>query len=75
MLTLYEFHMLNDQEKSKAVFLEGTYIDDRADDAHRIQFYRLYNFYVEVYYDAIKNEVTRYRSFNRLGQLAPYIAK
>ena len=73
MISLYEFNQFSDSDKSAAVFLHGTFVDDRMETPYRIQLYRLHNFYVEVYYDAAKNEVVRYRSFNRLGQLAPYI--
>ncbi|WP_428329680.1 hypothetical protein [Mucilaginibacter sp.] len=73
MLTLYEFNAMDDNGQAEAVFKEGIYVDDREDSGLKIQLYRLNSFYVEVFYDAIANRITRYRSFSALAQLAPYV--
>lgn len=73
MLTLYDFNGMDEKGKGEAVFSEGLFIDDRDEDGVKVQLYRLYGFYVEVFYDQQKNEIMRYRSFNKAGQLAPYV--
>ena len=72
-MTLYEFNALDEKEKGEAIFTQATFIDNRNDAPYKVQLYRLSNFYVEVYYDAQANAIVRYRSFSRLGQLAPYL--
>ena len=72
-MTLYEFNALNEKEQGEAIFTEGIFIDDRTASSVKVQLHRLSNFYVEVYYDAGANAIIRYRSFSRLGQLAPYL--
>jgi len=49
MMSLYDFNRLEENEKGEAVFLTATFIDDRIDKAFRVQLYRLYDFYVEVF--------------------------
>ena len=72
-MTLYEFNALDEKEKGEAVFTQATFIDDRSEAPFKVQLYRLSNFYVEVYYDVQANAITRYRSFTKFGQLAPYL--
>ena len=55
------------------VFQTGTFVDDRIENGMQIQLYNLGAFYVEVYYNNLTNEITRYRAFKSLAQLAPYI--
>ena len=73
MMTLYDFNATDEYGKAESVFTQGIFIDDRREAGLNIQLYRLGNFYVEVYYDAEANRITRYRSFKALGQLAPYL--
>jgi hypothetical protein len=51
MLTLYDFNGMDAAGQGEAVFSEGTFIDDRVEDGLKVQLYRLYGFYVEVFYD------------------------
>ena len=64
---------MDEKAKGEAVFSEGMFIDDRDEIGLKVQLYRLDSFYVEVFYDQRKNEITRYRSFKSPGQLAPYV--
>jgi hypothetical protein len=73
MLTLYDFNGMDEKEQAEAVFTQGTFIDDRDEDGLKVQLYRLDSFYVEVFYNQKDNKITRYRSFNSPGQLAPYV--
>ena len=73
MLTIYDFNGMDDAGKGNAVFREGTFIDNRNEAGFKVQLYRVYSFYVEIFYDAMANEIVRYRSFKSISQLAPYI--
>lgn len=73
MLTLYDFNGMDKNTQAEAVFSEGVYVDDRDEDGLKVQLYRLYSFYVEVYYNPEENKITRYRSFKSPAQLAPYV--
>jgi hypothetical protein len=73
MLSLYDFNGMDEGGKAEAVFTEGVFVDDRDEPGLKVQLYRLNNFYVEVFYDAEANKITRYRSFNSMAQLAPYV--
>jgi hypothetical protein len=73
MLTFYDFNALDEAGKGQAVFTDGTFIDDRDDGRLKVQLYRLNNFYVEVFYDADSNKITKYHAFNSAGHLANYL--
>jgi hypothetical protein len=73
MLTLYDFNGMDKKMQAEAVFTEGVYVDDRDEDGLKVQLYRLGSFYVEVFYDPKRNEITRYHSFKSPGQLAVYV--
>jgi hypothetical protein len=62
MLTLYDFNGMDEAGQAEAVFTEGVFIDDRDEDGLRVQLYRLSDFYVEVFYDQVKNKITLYQS-------------
>jgi hypothetical protein len=72
VITLYDFLQMDQAEQYEAVW-KGTFLGDRREEGLRVQCYSLENFYVEVYYDAGTNKVTRLRSFSRIEQLAPYL--
>ncbi|HET7114918.1 MAG TPA: hypothetical protein VFI29_00405 [Hanamia sp.] len=55
--------------KANAVW-DGVAIADREDDSYRILLFALHSFYIEVFYEKIKNEIARFRSFGtRLSSL------
>ena len=73
MLTIYDFNGMDDTGKGNPVFQEGTFIDNRNEAGLKVQLYRLYSFYVEIFYHTEANEIIRYRAFKSIRQLAPYI--
>ena len=75
MLTFYDFEALDENGKAGAVFTDGVFIDDRFEDGLTVQLYRLNNFYVEVFYDAVENRIVKYHAFNTVGQLANYLRR
>ncbi|MDO3628571.1 hypothetical protein [Mucilaginibacter sp. BT774] len=73
MITFYDFNELDEVGKAGAVFTKELFVDDRDEGGLKVQLYRLNNFYVEVFYDAEANKITRYHAFKSVGQLANYL--
>lgn len=70
-MTLYDFRMLDEMEQQEAIW-EGVHIGDREDEEHKILLYQIDAFYVEVFYNKVKNMIVRHRAFANVGQLRPY---
>ena len=73
-MTIYEFIGMNESEKAEAVW-HGVIIANREDKEHRILLYTMDEFYVEVFYDNISNEIRRFRPFTTIQLLDPYLDK
>jgi len=72
MITVLHFNAMLIDEQAK-ITIKGNFIDDRIAGKLTVQLYRLDHFYVEVFYDAEKNEIIRYEGFMDTNRLAPYI--
>jgi hypothetical protein len=48
-MILYDFHGMDENAQTEAVFKEGVYVDSRDEEGLKVQLYRL-DFYVEMYY-------------------------
>jgi hypothetical protein len=72
MITLYDFIGMNDQQRGEATFANEC-LGDRQENGQPIQLYRIGEFYVEVFYDPIANQITRFRPFTTNELLIPYI--
>jgi hypothetical protein len=70
-MTLYEFRLLSWDEQAAATW-EGHYLMARQEDSCNISLYKVYNFYVEVYYCNSSNRLLRFHSFNNKGNLERY---
>jgi hypothetical protein len=71
-MTLFEFRMLDENEKQEAIF-NGVQIAERTDDEHWILLYQLDNLYVEVYYHQEKKVIVKYTPFKASQRLSPYL--
>lgn len=72
MITLYDFMGMDDNQRGEATFA-NPYLGDREENGLIIQLYRIDAFYVEVFYDPIANQITRFRPFATNELLLPYI--
>ncbi len=70
-MTLYEFNVLNEDEKTALLWSEGLFVTDKPGSS--ILLYQLYDFYVEVFYEGKENKIQRLRSFSSLDQLDAYL--
>jgi phage gp29-like protein len=73
MITLYDFHGMNTQEKADAIW-QGQYISSRIDGESTVQLYNLGSFYAEVFYDAKSNEIKKIRAFKTTQLIEPYLS-
>lgn len=65
MLTLYQFNVLPDGERTNVLWNEGVCLDlFREENQCKIVLYALYSFYVEVWYGIVDNKIERLRSFS-----------
>lgn len=72
-ITLYEFNSLSKNEKAEALCEYGIYLLERPDRVHRIVLYQVHNFYVEVKYDILKNNIAEFQLFTHTKLLDPYL--
>ncbi|MFL5789165.1 MAG: hypothetical protein ACJ748_13990 [Flavisolibacter sp.] len=74
-MTLDQFNLLNEDEKSDALWIKASLIDVIRKDRLTILLYQLYSFYVEEYYNYDRNQIERFRSFSSTDYLEPYLNK
>ena len=62
-MTLYNFNILDINERMEAVNQYGTFLDNHVTEKERCNLYAVSMFWVEVVYDAEHNSITEIRSF------------
>ncbi|WP_345948989.1 hypothetical protein ABDD95_19265 [Mucilaginibacter sp. PAMB04274] len=72
MVTLYEFNIKNLNGRAQIAW-QGEHIATRTEGDQRILLFSLPDFYAEVFYDTINNEIIDCRGFTALHLLSPYI--
>jgi hypothetical protein len=72
MITVLDFNQMALEDQA-SVAITGTFLGDRRQGAVIVQLQRLDNFYIEVFYDPLQNEILRYEGFTSVARLAPYI--
>ena len=74
-MNLYEFNLLPYERQLVAVFDEGTFLARRWEEEDGVNLYHLPgDFFVEVYYDTLANEIARLKSFRSAAPLEDYAA-
>jgi hypothetical protein len=73
MLTIDEYNALAEDEKAGAI-IRGNFLVDREENGLIVQLYSVGKFYGELYYDPLANEILRFRAFEGVQQLTPYLA-
>ena len=74
-MTLYQFNVLTENEKTTIVWNEGDVVGDRKENNFSILLYQVWSFYVELYYNGQENKISKLRSFSSIEQLEPYLGK
>ena len=70
--TVLDFNTMPMGEQAD-IAITGNFLSDRREGELIVQLHRLDNFYVEVFYDPLKNEIVRYEGFTNTNRLSPYI--
>jgi len=70
--TVLDFNAMPIGEQAD-IAITGNFLGDRREGKLIVQLHRLDNFYVEVFYDPVKNEIVRYEGFTNTNRLSPYI--
>ncbi len=73
MLTMEQYHALSEPEKEDAI-KQSNFLADREENGLIVQLYSLGKIYGEVHYDPLAKKVLRYRAFDDIVQLGPYLA-
>ena len=74
-MTLYEFNILDINQRMEAVNQLGTFLDNYIGNGERCNCYAIDKFFVEVVYDAEHNTITEIRSFKTGYLLDKYAVK
>ena len=74
-MTLYEFNVLELNERMEVVNQKGQFIDNHITSSEKCNLYAIDRFFVEVVYDAEHNTITELRSFKYGHLLDKYSAK
>ena len=72
-MTLYQFNVLTENEKTAIVWNEGHLVGDRKENNFSIRLYQVRSFYVELYYNGQANNLSKLRFFSSINQLEPYL--
>ncbi len=62
-MKLYEFNLLDLNNKMEVINQTGIYLDNHITDKFRFNLYAIDRFFVEVTYEPIKNKITNIQSF------------
>lgn len=73
MLTIKAYDALDETAKA-AVILKGDFLADREENGLMVQLYSVGSFYGELFYDPLANKILRWRAFEGIQQLGPYLA-
>ena len=71
--TVLEFNAMPMNVQADIV-ITGDFLGDRKEGDFIVQLHRVNNFYVEVFYDPVRNEITGYEAFTNTERLVPYIS-
>lgn len=71
-MTLYEFNLLNYDEKLFTAVDKGTFLDNYVTADIRMNLYAIDKFFVELVYDGEENKIVEVRSFKSGSELEKY---
>lgn len=71
-MTLYEFNILDEQDRYQAVWDNGKYLDTVSEKGHKIVLYAIDKFFAEVFYDPKTNKIVDLKAFKYGHRLDAY---
>ena len=72
-MKLYEFNLLNTEEKVETIKLKAAYIGERKEEKYTFKLYQIDNFYVEEKWHTAFNDRREILSFMSIAGLQPYL--
>ncbi len=72
-MKLYEFNLLNTEEKVETIKSKAAYIGERKEEKYTFKLYQIDNFYVEEKWHTAFNERREILSFMSINGLQPYL--
>ncbi|GAA4461799.1 hypothetical protein GCM10023189_37690 [Nibrella saemangeumensis] len=72
-LGLYEYNILPIAEQANLLWEHGTYLQNLDGLGKRYVLYQLWDFFVELHYDADYNQIEKLRTFKSNRALEPYL--
>ncbi len=72
-MKLYEFNLLNTEEKVETIKSKAAYIGERKEEKYTFKLYQIDNFYVEEKWHTAFNERRKILSFMSINGLQPYL--
>ncbi|MDB5143629.1 MAG: hypothetical protein JWQ66_2342 [Mucilaginibacter sp.] len=69
-----DYNGLTESEKADAI-IQGVFLAYREENGLTVQLYSLGKIYGEVFYEPHTNKILRFRAFENIQQLAPYLAQ
>jgi len=70
---LYEYNVLSTEEKAEYLWQHGIHLTEGTENDSVFSLYSLGDFYVEVIYCKLKNEIETFRTFKKGDLLNPYL--
>lgn len=74
-MTLYQYNLLDRTDQACVLWNKGVFLGERRQEQYKIALYQIEGFYVELFYHAEDNAITRLRSFRSVDQLRPYLER
>lgn len=71
-MTANRFNALSPAKQRKALLKKGVYLADKVTDTFSIIVFKLYGFYVEIFYPRDSDEIAWVKSFDEQDRLAQY---
>ena len=68
-MTLYQFNVLPENEKTAIVWNEGDFVGGREENNFSLLLYQVRSFYVATNYTGKENKIIKLRSFSSVEQL------
>ena len=72
-MTLQQFKHLRHSNKTETIWKKGEHIASRYDGVFSITLWQIGAFYVEIYFDVLRNKITAFESFENGQLLDPYL--
>ena len=72
-MKLYDYIKLPEEEQFNAVWNNGTHVDTFIDGNIKINLYAINNFFVEIYYNAVLNNIVDKKHFKQGELLDKYL--